>query len=255
VPLVLGRDAGWPVWTWVCFAAAVPVLAATLWWERRLAAGGGSPLVSLELFEDRTYAAGFATGALYLGVFTGFMLTLTVLLQGGLNMSPLAAGLAFGPLGLAFATSSVLGKGVAGRHPGRTATAGTLISLTGMSSLAVIMTAVGPHLAVWALIPSMILVGTGNGLVIPTLLGASMHRVPRHRIGSAAGLLTTAQQFGNATGVAVMGVIFFTVLGSAPHRADFVDAGASVMAVSALILAAIAVLTLLLPRSLAPAPA
>ena len=101
----------------------------------------------------------------------------------------------------------------------------------------------------------MILVGGGNGLVIPTLLGASMHRVPMHRVGSAAGLLTTAQQFGNASGVAVMGVIFFTVLGSAPHRADFVGAAASVMTVSAAILAAIAVLTLLLPRSLAATPA
>ena len=114
VPLVLGRDAGWPIWTWVCFAAAGPVLAVTLWWERHLAARGGSPLVSLELFDDRTYAAGFATGALYLGTFTGFLLALTVLLQGGLGASPMDAGLAFGPLGLAFAASSVLGKGLAG---------------------------------------------------------------------------------------------------------------------------------------------
>jgi MFS family permease len=41
VPLTLGRDEGWPVWTWVSLALALPVLAATVAWERRLTRGGG----------------------------------------------------------------------------------------------------------------------------------------------------------------------------------------------------------------------
>src|ERR1700728_1604934 len=43
VPLTLGRDEGWPAWTWVSLAAALPVLALTLAWERRLDRGGGEP--------------------------------------------------------------------------------------------------------------------------------------------------------------------------------------------------------------------
>src|ERR1700743_1130839 len=34
VPLTLGRDEGWPVWTWVSLALALPALAATIAWER-----------------------------------------------------------------------------------------------------------------------------------------------------------------------------------------------------------------------------
>lgn len=248
VPLVLGREEGWPLWTAISFALAVPVLAITLWWERTLAARGGAPLVALHLFGDRVFSAGFSIGTIYLGTFTGFLLALTVLLQGGLGQGPLAAGLEFGPLGVAFATSSILGRGLAGRSPGRAATLGTMISMTGQIILSIILLSTGASVPVWALIPSMMLVGGGNGLVIPTMLGASMQRVPMAQVGSASGMLTTGQQFGNAMGVAVMGAVFFTALGTHPHKADFVSAAAWVTGSSAVVLAVIAALTLLLPR-------
>src|SRR5262249_3825962 len=34
VPLTLGRDQGWPLWTWVSLAASVPLLVLTVAWER-----------------------------------------------------------------------------------------------------------------------------------------------------------------------------------------------------------------------------
>jgi hypothetical protein len=57
VPLTLGRDEGWPPWTWASLAAALPVLGLTLWWERRLARRGGEPLIDLPLFRDRKRGA------------------------------------------------------------------------------------------------------------------------------------------------------------------------------------------------------
>ena len=57
VPLTLGRDEGWPVWTWVSLGAALPVLAATIAWERRLTRNGGEPLLNLALFRDRAFSA------------------------------------------------------------------------------------------------------------------------------------------------------------------------------------------------------
>ena len=52
VPLTLGRDEGWPAWTWVSLAAALPVLALTVAFERRLARRGGDPLLDLALFRE-----------------------------------------------------------------------------------------------------------------------------------------------------------------------------------------------------------
>lgn len=41
-PLVQGRDLGWPLWTYLSMAGAVPVLGLFAWYQRRLVARGGS---------------------------------------------------------------------------------------------------------------------------------------------------------------------------------------------------------------------
>src|SRR6202023_1856143 len=56
VPLTLGRDEGWPVWTWVSLAMSLPLLVLTVAWERRLARRGGEPLLDLPVFRDRAFS-------------------------------------------------------------------------------------------------------------------------------------------------------------------------------------------------------
>jgi hypothetical protein len=70
--------------------------------------------------------------------------------------------------------------------------------------------------------------------------------VPPDRAGAAAGILTTAQQFGVASGVAIIGAVFYTRLGAT--RASAVSAMELAMAVDAVVVLAAAALTLLLPR-------
>lgn len=106
VPVTLGRTEGWPLWTWLSIAAAVPVGAAVLAYESRLGRHGAAPVLDVGLLRERVFAAGLVIAGGYLTFFAGFMLCLTLLLQDGLGLSPLTAGLAFTPLGLAFATSS-----------------------------------------------------------------------------------------------------------------------------------------------------
>ncbi|MFS2168405.1 MFS transporter, partial [Variovorax sp. Varisp62] len=40
LPLVEGREQGWPLWSWLCLAAALPLLAAFAFQQRRLAVRG-----------------------------------------------------------------------------------------------------------------------------------------------------------------------------------------------------------------------
>ncbi len=58
VPLVSGRDAGWPWWMLLMLAASLPALALFALFEQRLAQRGGSPLVKLALFQQRTFTVG-----------------------------------------------------------------------------------------------------------------------------------------------------------------------------------------------------
>jgi hypothetical protein len=246
VPLTLGRDAGWPAWTWACLAACVPVFALTLAWERRLTRRGGDPLLDLPLFGDRAFAAGVALNFALVFFFGSFMFVLTLLLQAGLGQSPLRAGLQAGPLALAFTTMSVLGPRLAARLGPWSITVGAGLDVLGTIALVLTGARYGGHLTGWDLAPATAVIGLGQGMALPSLIGAALARVPPGRAGAAAGILTTAQQFGAATGVAVIGAVFYTRLGAT--RASPVPAMVLAMTINAAVVLAAAALTLLLPR-------
>ena len=248
VPMILGRAEGWPVWTWVSLGAAVPAMALALRWESRLAARGGSPMVDLALFRERSFSVGLALSGLMLAMFGGFMLAMTMFLQGGLHMSPVRAGLVFGPLGLAFATSSMLARRVTARSGSRVIAIGASFSTAGLVLLGVVLAARGTAIGALELLPSMVLVGTGNGLVLPSLVGSVLAGIRSKNAGSAAGMLVTAQQFGGATGVTVLGTVFFSALGAHPGRGDFVTALRWVDVVDVLAVLVILGLAFLLPK-------
>ena len=205
VPLALGREAGWPGWAWACLAAAVPVGGATLAWQRRLRARGGSPVLDPALFREPTFVAGIAAGVAFMLYFPSFIFVLTLLLQGGLGLSALQAGLAFAPMGAAFAVASLLGA--RSRHAYGTAGAGAVLTAAGLALTGIL--AHGAPLA-W-LIVALVLVSAGNGLTLPRLIGIALVRVSGARAGAGAGVLTTSQQFAGSAGIAIVGTVYFAL--------------------------------------------
>jgi MFS family permease len=244
VPITLGRPEGWPLWTWLSIAASVPVGALVLRYEARLGRRGGAPVLNVTLLRERAFAAGLTIAGGYLTFFAGYMLCMSLLFQDGLGLSPLRAGLWFAPLGTAFATSSFLAR----RFGHRVVTIGAATSLTGLLVTGATLAARGDHTSVGWLIPGMVIVGFGNGLALPSIIGAVLLRIPGPQAGMAAGVLTTAQQFGNAAGATVLGTVFFSLVGNTPSLHTYVTA----MTVSAFLCAAIAVVILstsfLLPK-------
>src|SRR5262249_58178011 len=93
-----------------------------------------------------------------------------------------------------------------------------------------------------------VLIGLGQGIALPSLIGAVLAHVRPDRAGAAAGILTTTQQFGAASGIAVIGAIFYAALGAAPGRGAFASAMVVAMAVNAALVAIAAATTWLLPR-------
>jgi EmrB/QacA subfamily drug resistance transporter len=245
VPLTLGHDEGWPLWTWIAMAASVPVLAATLAWERRLGRRGGEPLVDLSLFAERAFSAGLVVSFGLVCAFGSFMFVLTLLLQEGMGNSPLRAGTMAIPLAVTFTVMSILSRRLSGRFGPWAITVGAFVSALGSLGLVLTGAHYGTHLTGWELAPATMLIGAGNGTVIPSLIGAVLAHVNPARAGSAAGLLTTSQQFGSAAGVAVIGAIFYAVLGS---HGNYVHAMEVAMTVDAAMMAIGGFASLLLPR-------
>jgi MFS family permease len=93
-PLMLGPTQGWPLWIWLCLAASLAPLAAFVIVERRIAARGETPLISLDLI--RQPAIAWALAALSAASMTYFALlfTLALYLQQGLGHSALYSGCA-----------------------------------------------------------------------------------------------------------------------------------------------------------------
>jgi EmrB/QacA subfamily drug resistance transporter len=244
VPLVLGRNEGWPLWTWASLAASAVLLAGFALWERDLEEREGAPLVPPRLLRLPGLSKGLAITAAYFTFFGGFLVVFTVFLQTGLGDSPLRAGLTIAPLGAAFAFASLTGRRVAARYGVITLTAGTALSALGLLALSVVIATQGLHTGVAAMVPGLVVIGLGNGLVIPLLIGMVLAHVPVESSGAAAGVLTTTQQLSLALGVALIGLLFFTRLpsagmGSAASASLFVDLALVVVA---------SALTLTLPR-------
>jgi EmrB/QacA subfamily drug resistance transporter len=217
-PLVEGRDAGWPLWSYAMLVASAVVFAVFAWFERRRERNGKDPLVALSLFKNRSFMAGVLLYFVFFSAMPALFLSLTLWLQIGLGFEPLKAGLTTIP----FAVGSGIFSGVAARlvtGQGRNVlSAGGAILVVGV--LAIIFTAhqVGPGLNGPELIPALFLSGMGLGLVISPAINFILATVEMKDAGSASGLITTVQQTGGAVGVAIIGVIFFGLLASNADR-------------------------------------
>jgi MFS family permease len=104
-PLVQGHELGWPTWTYALMAAAVPVLALFVAYERHKTRKDASPLVELELFRYRGVVGGLLIALLFFAG-AGYSFVLTMHLQEGLGFTPLGTALAFLPFSLGVVAGS-----------------------------------------------------------------------------------------------------------------------------------------------------
>jgi MFS family permease len=77
--------------------------------------------------------------------FFGFMFAFALVLQAGLGLSPLQAGITFSPGGLAFAIASIASTRIAVRHGARLITTGAAIAAIGMLALLIVARVSGEH--------------------------------------------------------------------------------------------------------------
>jgi EmrB/QacA subfamily drug resistance transporter len=213
-PLVQGRQLGWPAWTFVSMAASVPVFALFVWYEQVKSRRDGSPLVPLRLFRDRGFSAGMAIAVTFFLGIASYGLVLTLFLQLGLGFTPLHAGLTFLPFSLGLLVSSGAAARLAPRFGRGVTMAGALIIAAGMAGLIATTNHYGVAVTTWDLVPGLVAAGLGLGAVIAPLADIVLARVPRQDAGSASGVFNTGLQLGNSIGIALIGVIFFGLLGS-----------------------------------------
>jgi predicted MFS family arabinose efflux permease len=216
LPLVEGRSHGWPLWTWLSLAAAPLILAAFAMQQRRLdgdARSSTPPLIPRELFRARGFTAGLLAQLVFWTGQASFFLVLALYLQQGRGLSALHSGLVFTILAVAYLATSLRAPALTERHGRRVLAAGALVLAAGHALLAAGVGEIGTGGSVLELVPGLILVGAGMGLGITPLATLIMAGMKPEHAGATSGVLATAQNVGNAIGVAVIGVLFFSAAG------------------------------------------
>ncbi len=247
-PLIQGREAGWPMWSFVCFAAFLPMMYLFVQYEKRVTARGGSPLVELDLFEDSAFVTGLFSGMCFFSGAAAFFLISTVFLQNGLGYTPKEAGLTFAWFAIAFLGSSLSSVRIQPKLGSRIINLGAALMITGLTSLLVLTASRGAALGGLELAPVLLIYGTGQGFVMPTLVSTILINIKGHDAGAASGVLSTVQQASFATGVAVIGTVFFSVLGTATSTEAFIRALRAAFSVNIGLLLVTFTLILRIPR-------
>jgi EmrB/QacA subfamily drug resistance transporter len=208
LPLIEGREHGWPLWTWVSLGAAPLILGGFLRRQQRLGVDGGA-LLDLRLFEERGFSAGIATQLFLASAQASFFVFLALYLQIGRGLGALEAGLVFTILAVAYVVTSGPAPALTARF-GRTVVAGGGVALTlGLVALAAAVAEIGTAGSLAALVPGLLLVGAGIGLCFTPLTSTVLQNVDPARAGSASGAMSTMQQVGYALGVAITGIVYF----------------------------------------------
>ncbi len=214
-PLIQGRQLGWPAWVVASMIVSVPVFvffAFTQIWKDRHDA---SPLVVPALFRRRSFVAGVILSLCFFSVIFGFFFIFTIYLQIGLGYSILKAGLT----GIPFSLGVSLAAGMSGpvlvpRFGRKIISAGPLVMGAGYALFLFTIRHYGSDVTPWEFIPALLISGLGMGCVVAPIYSFILAEVPINDAGSASGVVNTTQQIGGAIGIAIVGVVFFGLLGS-----------------------------------------
>src|SRR5262245_9587004 len=244
LPLIDGRSHGWPLWTWVSLAVSPFLLYGFARHQSWLGRRGGEPLLDPALFRERAFTVGLIAQLAFFSGMASFFLVLALYLQQGRGLDPLEAGLVFTIMAAAYVVASAQAPQLTARLGRGLPIGGAVALAAGHALLAATVLDIGTGHTVALLVPALLLIGTGMGLVLTPLTTTVLANVSPTSAGAASGALNTMQQIGNALGVAVTGVIFYGAIEHGLSHA-FELSLAELVAVSILVAAS----ARLLPRS------
>jgi MFS family permease len=217
LPLVLGREQGWPAWTWASFAGGILLAAVFVRVERRVAARGRHPLLDLDVLRSPGLVPGLLALGLGMTTFGGFMFTLSVHLQGALGKSALATGLAFVPGATMFGLLGYYWRRLPARLHWALVPSGFLLGAVGYLGIELSLRGGGDGGVARTVF--MLIFGTGFGLAFSPALTQALVRVPLREAADASGIVTTTMQLALVIGVTAFGAAYLGLAGSGPAHA------------------------------------
>ena len=204
--IVEAAEAGWgSAQTLGLGALAVALMAAFVARE----AHASTPLIPLRIFRSRNVSGANAVQMLMVAGLFGMFFLGALFLQRVLGYGALEVGLAFLPVAVLIGAFSLRVSPQLVMRFGARATLlpGLVLIVVG---LALFARAPVDSTYLVDVLPVMVLLGVGAGLVFPALMTLAMSGATRSDSGLASGLVNTTQQVGGALGLAVLATLSTT---------------------------------------------
>jgi len=227
--LIEGRTYGWwgslgdrsllgVNWTWgispipLFFVLGIAVIFIFAKVQLKLNALGKPVLLDLSLFKINSFRnANIASAIVSLGEF-GLLFSLPLWLQNVRGYSAFGTGVVL----LALAIGSFFASGAGGpvgakRGPVAVVRLGILLELIGVAAIALV---ISPTTSTWLIVIPLFIYGMGVGLATAQLTGVVLAEVPLEKSGQGSGIASTTRQIGSALGIAILGTVLFSSLGT-----------------------------------------
>jgi EmrB/QacA subfamily drug resistance transporter len=207
--IIEAPDHGWlSARTLVGFATSIVLLLVFIRVERAVE----HPMLDVSLFTDRRFSA--ACGAVTVAFFAlfGFIFLITQFFQFVRDYSALGTGLRILPVAVSIAAASVVGGFLAPRI-GTKVVVATGLAMLGSSFLWISTTEVDTSYAL-VIVPQMLLMGLGLGLVTTPATESILQVLPPARAGVGSAVNDATRELGGTLGVAVIGSLFSSLYAS-----------------------------------------
>ncbi|MFP5247977.1 MAG: MDR family MFS transporter [Thermoanaerobaculia bacterium] len=184
--------------------ALIAAIVALFVWFVRIEKRAANPIVPFALLRNRVVGVSIVVGFLAgVGMFAAITFV-PLLAQGVLGATATEAGSFLTPLMLSWVLASIVGGRLLIRMGSRGLVLGGLAFMTVGFALLATFSRTTPR---WILVGELILIGTGLGLTMLTLLIAAQHSVPREQLGITTSLNQFSRSIGGAIGVALLGAM------------------------------------------------
>ncbi|MFF3877414.1 MFS transporter [Streptomyces sp. NPDC001978] len=179
------------------------------------------PLIDLRFFRSAPFSGATVIAISAFAALGGFLFLSTLYLQNVRGLDALHAGLWMLPMAVpTFLCAPLSGRLVGSRGPRLP----LLIAGLAMTASGLLFAAFAAETSDVTLFAGYVLFGLGFGFVNAPITNTAVSGMPRSQAGVAAAVASTSRQLGATLGVAVIGAVLASGIGSTPYKDVFVSA-------------------------------
>jgi len=221
VPMIEGPSFHWKWPVFLAFALGILFFKWFQLYENRLRDKGRLPLVDFNLFNNRKYSLILLTGYLYYFCSILFFV-FPIYLEKGMNLSVIQTGWSIIPYGIGYFIFPIV-INLLVKNQGRQMLAfGMATYIIGFSLIIISLSSRADIGLLFRI--GLFIAGGGQGISNPSIIRISLSYVDQKNVGLASGLASAVLQLGSTSGIAILGTLFFMILGNSQSINDYLFA-------------------------------